>query len=75
MSYAASKQNSENRIDLPEDIKRVEKLLNESIDTREYIETDKRIVNTEEAERVFHYLPPDLTIIDHEFEIKKKLHS
>ena len=64
MSYAASKQNSENRIDLPEDVlRRVGKHLNESLDTREYIETDKRIVNIQEAERVLRYLPPEHMVI------------
>ena len=67
MSYAASKQNSENRIDLPEDVlRRVGKHLNESIDTREYIEAEKRIVNIQEAERVLRYLPPEYMVIHQE---------
>ena len=59
MSYAASKQNSENRIYLPDDVlRRVGKHLNESLDTREYIEPDNWIVSIQEAERILRYLPP-----------------
>ena len=62
MSYAASKQNDENRIGLPNDVlMTVGKHLNESLDTREYIEPEKRLVNTQEAERVIRFLPPGKT--------------
>ena len=69
MSYAASKQNDENRIGLRDDVlMRVGKHLNESLDTREYIEPDKRILNIQEAERVLRFLPPDHKVISHEFQ-------
>ena len=69
MSYAASKQNSDNRIDLPEDVlTRIGKHLNESLDTREYIEPDKRIVNIQEAERVLRYLPPEFMVLRREMQ-------
>ena len=70
MSYAASKQNNEHRMRLPEDVlMRVGKHLNESLDSREYIEPEKRIVNIQEAERVLRFLPPDPKVINSEFEI------
>ena len=68
MSYAASKQNDENRIGLPNDVlMTVGKHLNESLDTREYIEPKKRLVNIQEAERVLRFLPPETIVIHQEY--------
>ena len=57
-SYATSNENRKNRFDIPTDfLKRTGKHLNESLDTREYLEPDRRRANIEEAEGVLRGLP------------------
>ena len=51
-------KNRKNRFDVPaEFVYRTGKHLNESLDTREYLEPDRRQANIEEAERVLRGLP------------------
>ena len=57
-SYATSNQNGKSRFDVPgEFLKRTGKHLNDSLDTREYLEPDIRQANIQEAERVLRGLP------------------
>ena len=68
-SYATSNQNRKNRFDIPAKfLNRTGKHLNESLDTREYLEPDRRRANIEEAERVLRGLP-SVTLKNYRFYI------
>ena len=57
-SYATSNKNRKSRFDIPaEFLNRTGKHLNESLDTREYLEPARRQANIVEAERVLRGLP------------------